>query len=134
MIRYALSCEKTHTFESWFQSGPAFDALLKAGMVTCPTCGSADVTKTIMAPMVRKTDAITAPKAPKSDLEKLRDHVEKTSDYVGESFATEATAMHLGDTPERPIYGEANLKQAKQLISDGVPILPLPFTPRKRTH
>lgn len=133
MIRFALSCEKSHDFESWFQSGAAFESLQNSGMVTCPECGSTQITKSIMAPMVQKTDATVAPKSP-DPIEKLRDHVESTSDYVGAGFAAEARAMHLGDTPERPIYGEANLNEAKALVSDGVPVLPLPFVPRKRTH
>ena len=134
MIRYSLTCDQDHAFESWFQSGAAYDTLRQSGMVTCPDCGSTDISKTIMAPMVRKTDAISAPKPTQAEIEKYRDHVESTSDSVGESFATEARAMHLGDKPERAIYGQANLTEAKELISDGIPVLPLPFTPRKRTH
>ena len=40
--------------------------------------------------------------------------------------------MHLGDVPERSIHGEARLDQAKSLIEDGVPLLPLPFTPKRK--
>jgi hypothetical protein len=52
MIRYALACEKDHAFESWFQSSAAYDSLLKAGHVTCPVCGSAKVSKQLMAPAI----------------------------------------------------------------------------------
>jgi len=133
LIRYALTCDKSHAFESWFKSGGAFESLQSAGMVTCPDCGSTRIKKSIMAPMVQKTDATTPPKAP-NPLEKLRDHVESTADYVGTRFAAEARAMHLGDKPDRAIYGEAKLDEARALLSEGVPVLPLPFTPRKRTH
>lgn len=57
----------------------------------------------------------------------LRRRVEENSDYVGKDFASEARAMHLGDAPERAIYGEAKLEEAKALIEDGIPVLPLPF-------
>jgi len=40
--------------------------------------------------------------------------------------------MHLGDRPARAIYGEANLEQAKSLIEDGVPVVPLPFQPKRK--
>lgn len=134
MIRFALRCDQAHDFESWFQSGAAFDSLSGAGMVTCPECGSATVSKSVMTPMVATAEAITPPQKGQDPIEKLRDHVETNADYVGPGFAAEARAMHLGERPERPIYGEANVKEAKELISDGVPVLPLPFVPRKRTH
>ena len=42
--------------------------------------------------------------------------------------------MHLGDAPERAIHGEARLDEAKALIEDGVPVLPLPFGPTRKTN
>ena len=80
----------------------------------------------------------TAPvlKNPASEVERaiqeLREKVEASSDYVGTSFASEARAMHLGEKPERSIYGEARLDQAKELLDDGVPLMPLPFQPKKK--
>jgi hypothetical protein len=52
MIRYALACDKGHTFESWFQSSAAYDKQIKAALITCPVCNSSKVEKTIMAPGV----------------------------------------------------------------------------------
>ena len=50
MIRYALTCDKGHAFESWFQNSAAYDKQVKRGLVTCPVCGSTKVEKAIMAP------------------------------------------------------------------------------------
>src|ERR1700761_8249280 len=50
MIRYTLSCERGHEFESWFANSGAYDKQAKRGLVTCPACGSAKIEKTIMAP------------------------------------------------------------------------------------
>jgi hypothetical protein len=50
MIRYALSCDKGHAFESWFQNSAAYDKQRKRSLVACPACGSARVEKAIMAP------------------------------------------------------------------------------------
>ena len=62
MIRYALTCDQDHQFESWFQSADAFDKLLSCGMVTCAVCGSEEVRKSIMAPRIGKaTDTNTDP-------------------------------------------------------------------------
>jgi hypothetical protein len=55
MILYTLACEKRHSFESWFQNSTAYDKQAKAGLVTCPVCGSAKVEKAIMAPGVSGT-------------------------------------------------------------------------------
>ena len=52
MIRYRLTCPKSHAFEGWFASGAAFDVQVKKKQVTCPSCGSAKVTKAMMAPSV----------------------------------------------------------------------------------
>ena len=57
----------------------------------------------------------------------LRKHVEETSDYVGESFATTARKMHEGEIPHRSIYGEAKVEDARKLVEDGIPVAPLPF-------
>lgn len=130
MIRYTLDCHEGHRFESWFQSGAAYDGLRGRGLVTCPDCGSADVTKAVMAPSVK-----TAKRAAMVEkLQALRAEVEANSDYVGRDFVSQARAMHLGDTPERAIHGEAKLAEAKALIDEGVPILPLPFIPKAKTN
>ncbi len=67
-------------------------------------------------------------------LGELRRRVEENSDYVGKDFASEARAMHLGDAPERAIYGEAKPDEAKALIEDGIPVLPLPFGRNRKTN
>lgn len=154
MIRYALKCSDDHGFESWFASAEAFDGLYSAGMVCCPVCGSSDVEKALMAPQVRtsrrkaarRTDAPDdSPQpearplgAPASEVEKalrkLREQVEKTSEYVGLDFAAEARKMHAGEAEERAIYGEAKPDEAKRLIEDGIPVAPLPFIPQRKTN
>ncbi len=134
MIRFHLKCDQNHAFDSWFQSGDAFDKLVTAGMVTCTSCGSRKVTKSIMAPAVSTSSEITAPMPTENAIATLRDKIEATSDYVGTGFVKEARDMHDGVVPERPIYGEANLKDAKKLVDDGIPIVPLPFMPRKKTN
>ncbi|PJI92734.1 hypothetical protein BC777_1595 [Yoonia maricola] len=134
MIRFHLKCDQDHAFESWFQSGDAFDKLVAAGMVNCTSCGSTQVTKSIMAPAVSTSSDVRAPKLTENAIAALRDKVEANSDYVGKSFVKEARDMHDGVVPERPIYGEANLNEAKKLVDDGIPVVPLPFMPRKKTN
>ncbi|MDU9005922.1 DUF1178 family protein [Sedimentitalea todarodis] len=141
MIQYALKCAEGHSFDSWFQSASAFDKLVQSGMISCAVCGGPDVEKAIMAPSVRNARkdrdarALSAPASPAEQaLVELRNKIEKNSDYVGMNFATEARAMHDGDAPERSIYGEAKIDEARKLLEDGIPVAPLPFTPNRKTN
>jgi len=155
MISYTLKCENDHRFDSWFQSADAFDKLLSAGLVTCPSCASVAVEKAIMAPRVRTARKAAAPpdhaaelgaeqtceaplSTPTTDQERaiaeLKSKVEASSEYVGMEFASQARAIHDGDAPERPIYGEAAPEEALKLLQDGVPVAPLPFTPKRKTN
>ena len=130
MIRYALKCREGHGFESWFQSASAYDALAQAGHVSCAVCGSTDVTKALMAPGVAAEAAAPDPRA--DAIAKLRREVEQNATYVGGTFAQKARDMHDGVVPETSIYGEASPDEARALIEDGIPVLPLPFKPKQK--
>ena len=152
MIRYTLKCDKEHSFDSWFASAAAYESLQARGMVSCTICGSTAVEKALMAPAVRparKAAAAPAPEAragaragaegplgaPQTSIEEafaaMRQAVEAHSDYVGVNFVAEARAMHEGAKPERAIHGEARLDEAKALLDDGIPVMPLPFLPKR---
>lgn len=142
MIRYALRCDQDHDFESWFQSAEAFDTLMSGTLVECPICSSTKVFKALMAPKVQGTKkskkvevaAVEEKKAQEIALAELRKQVEDNSEYVGMNFASEARAIHSGDSPERSIYGEAKPTEAKALIEEGVPVAPLPFAPKRKMN
>ncbi|PRY94439.1 hypothetical protein BCF33_0026 [Hasllibacter halocynthiae] len=152
MIRYTLRCAEGHVFESWFQDAAAYDRLALSGALACATCGGGGVEKSLMAPKVRPArKAAEAPvetsvgaKAPAKPMgagmpdklvramAELRAHVEAGTDDVGKDFARQARAMHEGEIEDRPIRGEATADEARSLLEDGVPALPLPFPSRKK--
>lgn len=154
MISFSLTCAQGHRFDSWFQSAGAFDKLQAGGLVTCAICGSADVQKALMAPRVRPArSSASAPPAPQPGgdaaparplgtpaspaeqaLAALRRKIETSSDDVGRNFVSEARAIHDGTAPERMIHGEARPEEARRLIEDGIPVLPLPFIPGRKTN
>lgn len=142
MIRYALRCEHGHDFDSWFRSSQGYEAMQAGGQLACAICGSTKVEKALMAPSVpaekpEKAEApgLSQPRNPaEAALEQLRKHVEQNSDYVGLRFADEARAMHEGRSPSRAIHGEAGPEEARKLLEDGVPVAPLPFTPRQKAN
>ena len=137
MIQFSLKCDRDHRFDSWFQSADAFDKLKSQGMVGCSVCGSTEVEKAVMAPRVttsrQKARPLSEPSSPAEQaLADLRRRLEEESDYVGADFAEEARRIHEGEAEARQIHGEARLDDARRLLEDGVPVIPLPFmTPRK---
>lgn len=151
MIQYSLKCEQDHSFDSWFQSASAFEKLQSAGLVSCAICGSGKVKKSIMAPRVTTsrtkasapavaeapapTPSLSEPASPAEQaIAEMRKQVEKNSTYVGNDFASEARAMHEGEAPERQIHGEAKPEDAKKLVEDGIPVVPLPFMTNRKTN
>ncbi len=59
----------------------------------------------------------------------LRRHVEAECDPVGDRFADEARAIHLGEAEQRGIYGRASAEETAELLEEGIPVVPLPFAP-----
>ncbi|MEI4263222.1 DUF1178 family protein [Roseovarius sp. D0-M9] len=145
MIKFSLKCAQGHQFDSWFQSADAYDTLAARKMVACAICGATDVEKSVMAPSVRagrgeaadpdQRHSLSAPATPAEQaMAELRRKVEAHSDYVGTDFVNQARQMHEGETPSRPIHGEAKLTEARKLIEDGVPVLPLPFRTSRKVN
>jgi hypothetical protein len=144
MIVFDLKCGgQGHVFEGWFGSSAAFEEQRRSGLLTCPLCGSAEVGKAPMAPAVPAKGASSgcasrgspdplagAPAEVKAMLAAAAVAQRKllaSSESVGDRFAEEARAIHLGDAEARPIHGRATLPQAARLVEEGVPIAPLPF-------
>ncbi|EAR50165.1 hypothetical protein OG2516_15794 [Oceanicola granulosus HTCC2516] len=135
MIRYALKCTDDHRFDSWFSSAEAFDRLDKAGHVACAVCGSTEVTKVLMAPAVNTDRPLSRPASvAEQKLAEMRRKLEANSEDVGAGFVKEARAMHEGEAPHRQIHGTAKLDEARKLVEDGVPVLPLPFLPKRQSN
>ena len=141
MIKYALTCEHEHGFEGWFSASADFDDQQSRGLLECPMCASKAVRKAIMSPTVRGTKAQAQAKPePTPEMRQMmmqamgevRRHVEENFDYVGDSFADEARAIHEGRSEERGIYGEASPKEVRALHEDGVRVAPLPPKPPEK--
>ncbi|WP_019517165.1 DUF1178 family protein [Sphingomonas sp. Mn802worker] len=137
MIVFDLRCPGDHVFEVWFASSAAFEEQRARGLVSCPTCGSGQIEKAVMAPRVgAKGNSVAA--AARPDLKTVLNAIAteqaaalRNSNWVGKDFATEARAIHDGEKPDRLIHGQATAAEARALIDDGVPVAPLlvPVTP-----
>ena len=147
MICFSLLCANEHSFEGWFRDGDTFDRQAGEGEVSCPHCGDSTVRKAMMAPAVVRSGArsevmvkpVAAPEAVPDEakaammiamLRKMREHVEKSFENVGERFPEEARRIHYGEADEREIFGQASLEEAKELVEEGISIRLLPDLPK----
>ncbi len=145
MIVFDLRCEAGgHVFEAWFGSTGDYEEQKGRGLVTCPLCGTDAIEKAVMAPRVaaKGNRGITPAAAPSAEasafdpqavkavlaaIAAAQKKVLETSDYVGDAFAAEARAIHLGEVDARAIHGKASLREAQSLAEEGIKVAPLPF-------
>jgi hypothetical protein len=137
-----LQCAQGHAFEGWFASEEDFVAQQARALVCCPLCGNADVLKKLSAPRLNLSSnrsppiqeeasstavAMAKPQAPEQMaawLEMSRKLVANTTD-VGDRFAEEARKIHYGEVPEHAIRGQATVQETRELIDEGIGVMPL---------
>jgi len=156
MIKYALRCADGHAFDSWFASAAAFDDLAAGRRLACAVCGDDRVEKALMAPRVAvpargpaaengtgeppapveaSPRPLAAPASPaEAAFAEFRRGLEASSEDVGRRFVSEARAIHEGRAPERSIRGQARPAEARALLEEGVPVLPLPGPPARQVN
>lgn len=143
MIVFDLRCSAGHVFEAWFASSTAYADQAAAGQVACPFCGDTAIAKAVMAPSIpakgNQRGETPSPALVKQALQHLaaaQTQALAGSQWVGNAFATRARAMHQGEEDHKPIHGQASLAEAKALVEDGVPVvpLPLPVVPPEKTN
>jgi hypothetical protein len=128
VIVFDLQCRAGgETFEAWFRSNADYEEQCASGLVSCPFCQSADVTKAPMAPRVPRKGS----DSPLARLAAMQAELLKGSRWVGDQFADTARAMHSGEIEREQVHGNATLEQAKSLVDEGISVapLPLPVTP-----
>lgn len=156
MIVFDLQCRSGgHRFEGWFGSSQDFADQSARGLVSCPSCGSADVIKAVMAPNVgRKGNQLPVPSASANSappasapqpqpqamanaplppeavamlkaVAAMQVEALKSSTWVGEKFADDARAMHYGEKTPTAIHGRATIDEARELAEEGIAVAPL---------
>ncbi|MDH1178370.1 DUF1178 family protein [Achromobacter mucicolens] len=138
---FDLECDHSHIFEGWFGSHEDYDAQQARGLVTCPVCGSATITKRLSAPRLNVAH-LHAPAAQPlvppgaSDAEKMAAlqaavmrqvrALVRSTENVGPRFAEEARRIHEGDADDRPIRGIATVEEREALAEDGIEVMAVP--------
>ena len=148
-----LQCTQQHVFEGWFASEDDFQSQLSRGLVSCPLCADTAVSKKLSAPRLnlgagRETlptteasseavqaasqvpsmpDTLPEPAELQAALLKMVRHVVANTEDVGQKFADEARKMHYGDAEQRNIRGQASAEETKELLDEGIAVMPLPL-------
>jgi len=139
MIVFNLNCNVCAIeFEGWFENSKEFENQKRKKQLSCPSCNSLDVSKSLMAPNVsKKSNSSKEAKVKKTMINKIKKYkkiVEENFDYVGDNFTEEAKKMKYGEIDERPIYGEATIEQTKELSEEDISVVPLPWNSNKKTN
>jgi hypothetical protein len=134
MIKYKLVCNKCkNTFDSWFASSKEFEKLKKKKFLSCITCNSNNVDKSLMAPLILKKSKKFNKKDEKNKiiknkLKEYKNFIKNNFDYVGKNFAYEARIMHYDKKKSsKGIYGDASLDQINELKDEGIETEVIPW-------
>jgi hypothetical protein len=129
-----LRCSHDHRFEGWFASEDDFVSQGERGLLACPICNDATVSRLPSAPRLnvsRPRDDDPAARVLQARvqgqwLRAARELLQKTED-VGDRFPEEARRIHYGEAQERGIRGRASFEEATALREEGIDVVVLPL-------
>ena len=135
MIKYNLKCCNGHEFESWFSDSREFDKLNKKKLLECIYCSSDNIKKSIMSPMISgrrlKDENINIFNQEllkeKRLLIKLREHVEKNFEFVGDKFSQKVREVYYDKKTKKSIYGTTTPDEREELEEEGISLLSVPW-------
>ena len=128
MIKYNLVCNNNHEFESWFSDSNEFNKLNKKKLLECIYCSSNKIQKSIMSPMVSgiklNQDKMSLLDQKllneKNQLIKLRNHIEKNFEFVGDKFSEKVRDVYYDKETKKSIYGTTTPEEKKELEEEGI--------------
>jgi hypothetical protein len=142
VIVFELICTDRHRFEGWFASPDDFEGQKARGLLSCPVCSDSGIEKLLTAkigrpeaePSRENAQASVAPASRPRNLHEFIDAILLNTENVGEDFPAEARRMHHKQVPERNIRGVATGEETRELLEEGIAVMPLPIPPRKNWH
>ena len=136
MIKYKLICNDCHTkFDSWFASSNEYDKLKKRRFLSCHSCNSLRVEKTLMAPKLINSKSKSGSKLDtlkyqniKKTIKNYQKFIKDNLQYVGDNFAYEARSIHYNSKKKsKGIYGIASKQDLKELKEEGIKAQMIPW-------
>jgi hypothetical protein len=142
VIVFELICPDRHRFEGWFASSGDFESQKSRGLLSCPVCSDSSIEKLLTAkigkpeaePAGVKAHPVPARAALPGNINELIDYVLLNTENVGEDFAAEARRIHYKEVTRRNIRGLATGEETRELLEEGIAVMPLPVPPRKDWH
>ncbi len=137
-----LLCDQGHSFEGWFASGEAFRSQSERHLVHCPQCRTSAVSQLPSAPHVRRSATGAAAHAPVASppgaavahMQRALLDLARKAENVGPRFPEEARRIHYDEAPARSIRGIASADETRDLLEEGILILPAPVPPEGEMH
>jgi hypothetical protein len=108
-----LQCQHAHSFEGWFGSEDDFQSQLARGLVECPMCGDATITKKLSAPRLNLSasrEVAVAQDATDSGAFRA------LSTEAGSQEATKDTVLHA--MLQDPQFQAAYLHMARKIMAN----------------
>ena len=136
MIKYKLICNDCNIkFDSWFASSNEYDKLKKKNFLTCHSCNSLRVEKTLMAPQLINSNIKSEVKIDTAKYKKIKNTIKNYQkfikdnfQYVGDNFAYEARSIHYNNKKKsKGIYGSASKQDLKELKEEGIEAQMIPW-------
>ena len=136
MIKYKLICKDCNTkFDSWFASSNEYEKLKKRKFLTCHSCNSLKVEKTLMAPQLINSKTKYGAKLKNIKYQKIKKTIKNYQkfikdnfQYVGDNFAYEARSIHYNNKKKsKGIYGSASKQDLKELKDEGIEAQMIPW-------
>jgi hypothetical protein len=138
-----LLCDQGHRFEGWFASGDAFRDQSQRHLVHCPQCQTSGVSQLPSAPHVKRgaTELAIQEKPATSvlapamvQLHEALVSMARKAENVGDRFPEEARRIHYDEAPARSIRGVATADETRELLEEGIAVLPAPVPPEDELH
>ena len=136
MIKYKLICNDCNIkFDSWFASSNEYDKLKKKNFLTCHSCNSLRVEKTLMAPQLINSNIKSEVKIDTAKYKKIKNTIKNYQkfikdnfQYVGDNFAYEARSIHYNNKKKtKGIYGNATKRDLEDLKDEGIEAQMIPW-------
>jgi hypothetical protein len=139
VIVFELICADRHRFEGWFASAEDFEGQKARGLLSCPVCSDSRIEKLLTAKIGRPDAEATASAAPAvpaqpRNLNEMIDLILLHTENVGREFPAEARRIHRKEARERSIRGVATGEETRDLLEEGIAVMPLPIPPREDWH
>jgi len=139
-----LLCDQGHRFEGWFASGEAFRDQSERHLVHCPQCQTSAVSQLPSAPHVKRgagepaatqaEPAVATGVPAMAQLHQALVKLARQAENVGERFPEEARRIHYDEAPARSIRGVATADETRELLEEGIAVLPAPVPPDDEMH